>query len=60
LYVIRIDGYTFGLHTHNSIAIYSGDSIKAVNLIGVVDECPEEKMNDMLEALGYFENTDKP
>lgn len=50
LYVIRIDEYTFGLHTHG-ISIYRGDSIKAVDLIFSINECTEEEMNKLFEIL---------
>ena len=56
LYIIHTGGYTFGLHTHNSIAIYSGNTIHATNLIGMIDECPDGKMNKLFEILSQYPN----
>ena len=54
---ISIDKYIFRLKK-DAIELFekADDENKFVGMV----ECPREKMNDMLEALGYVENTDKP
>ena len=50
LYVVRIDKYTFGLHTHGITVTYpAGRNIKAKIIFSV--ECSEEEMGEMIGIL---------
>ncbi len=50
IYNVRIDKYTFGLHTHGiMVSSPMGYGIKGVNVFTV--ECSEEEMNEMFDIL---------
>ena len=51
LYIIRIDKYYFGLHSHGiSVTRPMGNNIKGVNIFTV--ECTEEEMRELFAILG--------
>ena len=50
VYNVRIDKYTFGLHTHGiKVSSPMGNGIKGVNVFTV--ECSEEEMNELFDII---------
>ncbi|MBE6673245.1 MAG: hypothetical protein E7599_06975 [Ruminococcaceae bacterium] len=50
IYIVRMGGYTVELHGH-SIALYAGNSTLMPDLIGTIDDCTKEEMNELLAIL---------
>ena len=50
IYIVRMGGYTVELHGH-SIALYAGNGTLMPDLIGTIDDCTKEEMNELLAIL---------
>lgn len=58
IYNVRIDSYTFGLHTHGiMVSSPMGNNLKGVNVFTV--ECSEEEMNELFDILEPVLETDR-